>query len=29
MTKNIAIIGCGKIFAKHYEAIKLQEKKKN
>tara|TARA_A100001011_G_scaffold114127_1_gene120801 strand:- start:22720 stop:23781 length:1062 start_codon:yes stop_codon:yes gene_type:complete len=28
MTKNIAIIGCGKIFAKHYEAIKLQEKKK-
>lgn len=26
--KRIAIIGCGKIFLKHYEAIKIQEKKK-
>lgn len=26
--RRIAIIGCGKIFLKHYEAIKLQEKKK-
>ena len=26
--KKIAIIGCGKIFLKHYEAIKIQEKKK-
>lgn len=27
MTKKIAIVGCGKIFSKHYEAIKIQEKK--
>ena len=26
--KKIAIIGCGKIFLKHYEAIKIQEKRK-
>ena len=26
--KRIAIIGCGKIFLKHYEAIKIQERKK-
>ena len=29
MKKRLAIVGCGKIFAKHFEAIKLQEKKKN
>ena len=28
MKKKIAIIGCGKIFNKHYEAIKLQEIKR-
>ena len=28
MIKKIGIIGCGKIFKKHYEAIKIQEKKK-
>ncbi len=27
MIKKIGIIGCGKIFKKHYEAIKIQEKK--
>ena len=26
--KKIAIIGCGKIFSKHYEAIKIQKRKK-
>ena len=26
--KRIAIIGCGKIFLKHYEAIRIQEKKR-
>tara|TARA_B100001250_G_scaffold254617_1_gene219050 strand:+ start:637 stop:1701 length:1065 start_codon:yes stop_codon:yes gene_type:complete len=29
LKKRIAIIGCGKIFSKHYEAIKLQELRKN
>lgn len=29
MINKLAVIGCGKIFAKHYEAIKLQESKKN
>ena len=28
MKKRLAIIGCGKIFFKHYDAIKLQELKK-
>ena len=28
MIKKIALIGCGKIFTKHYEAIKILEKKK-
>ena len=28
MEKRIAIIGCGNIFSKHIEAIKIQEKKK-
>ena len=28
MKKRIALIGCGKIFFKHYEAIRLQELKK-
>ena len=29
MKKKIAVVGCGKIFFKHYEAIKIQEKKGN
>lgn len=29
MVKKIAIIGCGKIFSKHYEAIRIQEIKGN
>ena len=28
LKKKIAIVGCGKIFFKHYEAIKIQESKK-
>ncbi len=28
MKKRIAVVGCGKIFFKHYEAIKIQESKK-
>ena len=27
--KRLAVIGCGKIFRKHYEAIRIQEKKRN
>ena len=27
MKKRLAIIGCGKIFSKHYEAIRLQRSK--
>tara|TARA_B100000787_G_C16178365_1_gene290333 strand:- start:485 stop:1552 length:1068 start_codon:yes stop_codon:yes gene_type:complete len=29
LKKRLAVVGCGKIFAKHYEAIKLQERKNN
>ena len=29
MIKKIVVVGCGKIFQKHLEAIKIQERKKN
>lgn len=29
MIKKIVVVGCGKIFNKHFEAIKIQEKKHN